>query len=687
MKRKASKLLALLVALVMVLSSLPMTVMADVPPAPSAPPLCSAVASPAGAAFNYCGACPVARAVPASSPAGSFYWMWSPAANSGAGAWVAARCPNSGTANCASWIGCPEHSAELNLSITKELRVPANTQVPAVNFYFDFEFVGHHVNPDTPVYGNPPSGNIPSIQTAVITIPATAASSTPQTITGSVADVLPTTGWLDSGVFVFRVTEREGTTQGQVGNLLSTYYDDSSFYIHVYVMMDGGNPVLRGVVSHVEAQRPLFAANCQIQDLREPDCDCEIEKDDILFDNIMVIIDTTTPPPTTTDTDGSTPPPATTAPITTWQPPTTADEYGSTPPPHTTVPVPTTTADEYGSTPPPVSTTPAPLTTPPPATTPPPTTTDVDGSTPPPTPPVTTPPPNTFPTDPAERDPSLTISKTVTGDMGDMYAYFAFRAQLQLPPLMAETSGGFPDYVVARIYCEATNTHVLNPLNFPNPLPGMWTVDVDTGRIFIPVGQMGEVSMDFFLRHGQTLEFLALPVGTDYIITEAGVNRYVQSADITINNILNPIPNPDFPLTPGAPPFIPGTPQFGPVASNSTDDLVLPGFVGGTLTLVTAGTPAVPGTPGTCLAVYGLCVCVAPATPATPYIPATPPVMEWTGVNSVDVENRNEARPPMGVFMDNLPFIGLIALSIGGLAVFLVLKTRASKRYATAYQS
>jgi len=128
----------------------------------------------------------------------------------------------------------------------------------------------------------------------------------------------------------------------------------------------------------------------------------------------------------------------------------------------------------------------------------------------------------------------------------------------------------------------------------------------------------------FQLAHGETLYIAGVPIGTTYALTETGVLGYEQYATIV---------------------------------------------QGGSGTGVTA------------------VVTPSPDTATTPMTVVDGLISNDTvRDNAVNVRNLYDRDPPMGVFLNNLPFIGLVVLSVGGLAGVAALKIRKSKNDEESYQ-
>ena len=259
-----------------------------------------------------------------------------------------------------------------------------------------------------------------------------------------------------------------------------------------------------------------------------------------------------------------------------------------------------------------------------------------------------------------EMDPgALYVSKTVEG-IGSRTRYFEFSVDMTLPEMLLDLAPDMelPEYLYAVILDVAGNSiNNGERLNF----------DVDGGNgegtrqssaaiipgpnadglIRIPVDADGNVNFSFYLRHGQRLVFLSIPIGTEFIVTEYNVDLYVQSAVRVEGSAAN---------------------RYSTEYEAPTDeDLIVPDGPSDIALVAQAVTPD----------------------------PNDLPTDEEFEPGDVDVEDDNWVHvyneipntPPMGVFLNNLPFVGLITLAIGGFIGFIVLKVRAGKKLQAAYQA
>ena len=138
--------------------------------------------------------------------------------------------------------------------------------------------------------------------------------------------------------------------------------------------------------------------------------------------------------------------------------------------------------------------------------------------------------------DPEDPNPltrkTLTISKTVTGDLGNKTdAYFQFSVTIRNNSLVT-TPTAYNAYIVE-------NGAIVIAADIANPAKNNVTAgtDVDAnGKTFITftAGAAKNVS----LKHGQSLVFVDTPVGTEYDVTEAASTGYVPSHVITSNNVV-----------------------------------------------------------------------------------------------------------------------------------------------------
>jgi len=185
-----------------------------------------------------------------------------------------------------------------------------------------------------------------------------------------------------------------------------------------------------------------------------------------------------------------------------------------------------------------------------------------------------------------------------------------------------------------------TNGNRTTPHNFtinftlPNLLPGTHAAAVGPfqARIYegaTPVGAQFTIPVsgttNFALAHGQRLYIAGVPIGTTFNLTEAGNTLYNQAATVVQGG-----------GTPTAGHAIIGPTSTGSPLDNANDLTVSNGLVSN-------------------------------ATNRT---------------NSVSVTNTFNFSPPMGVLLNNLPFIGLVLLSVVALAGVAALKIRKSKNEA-----
>ena len=240
---------------------------------------------------------------------------------------------------------------------------------------------------------------------------------------------------------------------------------------------------------------------------------------------------------------------------------------------------------------------------------------------------------------------SLIIRKSVTGNMGNPNHRFAMSIELFVPELLSDyvtttTVTRLPecDCPAGEYECDYYEvTLASTPDNrFPEYILAFIVSANGNGLPFtIPVDQdTGEVSVSFYLRDGESLHFIQLPYGTTYSLTEYevvvtdGNPGYEQSAAVIQGGVNRP--------------------------GDFNDPVV-----------------------GENLYVQD----------TAPELHVAQEAGEGSSNNRVNVLNHRTVPTPMGVFLNNLPFIGLIVLAVGGLVGFLVIKTRASKRYASAYQA
>ncbi|MCL2529055.1 MAG: hypothetical protein FWE41_01795 [Coriobacteriia bacterium] len=132
------------------------------------------------------------------------------------------------------------------------------------------------------------------------------------------------------------------------------------------------------------------------------------------------------------------------------------------------------------------------------------------------------------PTDPG--DSTLNITKTVAGDMGSIVLPFDFTITVNVPTLI-------PSYQLDtyKAYLVAGN-NVLDPSVAIDASLVATLVGTDSsGMKYLKIAPFTAVA--FKLTHGQSLVFINTPVGTNYSISEAGVDRYTASVRVTTNNV------------------------------------------------------------------------------------------------------------------------------------------------------
>lgn len=210
------------------------------------------------------------------------------------------------------------------------------------------------------------------------------------------------------------------------------------------------------------------------------------------------------------------------------------------------------------------------------------------------------------PEDPEDPDPvnhsTLSVSKTVTGDLGNRELYFDYTMTLTPPILLRDVPLYYRAYVVE-------GGEVIDPED--NAAEALIGTDED-GDSFIRISTSGTTA--FKLKHGQRLVFVDTPVGTMYTVTEAAATGYRPSIIVTTDG------------SPGA-------------------------VIGGTQVNVELSTGVLPQRVG-------------------------------ESTNIAAFTNERTSIVPTGVNINDLPFLGLIALPIGALIGFIGIKSR--KRNYTA---
>jgi hypothetical protein len=127
------------------------------------------------------------------------------------------------------------------------------------------------------------------------------------------------------------------------------------------------------------------------------------------------------------------------------------------------------------------------------------------------------------PTTPASR--TLTISKTVSGALGDQSKYFTYTATMAKPTVSTKTS--YKAYVVN----STTNAVETAAANYGGTL-----LQDANNKAYFEFPTDGS-SVTFMLHHNQSLVFTDAEVGARYAVTEAGATGYVPSAVLTQNAV------------------------------------------------------------------------------------------------------------------------------------------------------
>ncbi|MCL2888910.1 MAG: hypothetical protein FWE65_00635, partial [Eggerthellaceae bacterium] len=201
-------------------------------------------------------------------------------------------------------------------------------------------------------------------------------------------------------------------------------------------------------------------------------------------------------------------------------------------------------------------------------------------------------------------DPTLTLSKTVTGELGNRQLYFNFSLTVNAPSLVYNGTGTAPVYKgyvvedVAGVVTVVTSADngTIDGSDLP-PLGGYFNFT-------------SGVAKTINLKHGQRLVFLDNPVGSTYTVSELSPTGYEPSYIVTTD---------------------------GTAAAK----------VDGTLsTTLTTGTNLI-----------------------------------GEALNKTAFTNNRDTITPTGITMNELPFVGLVALALGALIAFIVVKSRKNKRY------
>lgn len=129
----------------------------------------------------------------------------------------------------------------------------------------------------------------------------------------------------------------------------------------------------------------------------------------------------------------------------------------------------------------------------------------------------------------AETESTLSVSKTVGGDMGSKLEHFGFTITLDVPK-MASAPKFYRAYVVE-------GGKVIDPSG--NADKGLIGADTEGNKYqYIQVNPKG--STNFTLKHGQKLVFVDTPVGTSFVVSEVTPGNhepsYLITADGTVDN-------------------------------------------------------------------------------------------------------------------------------------------------------
>ena len=115
----------------------------------------------------------------------------------------------------------------------------------------------------------------------------------------------------------------------------------------------------------------------------------------------------------------------------------------------------------------------------------------------------------TTPVDPSSGDSTLFISKWVTGDFANKQQYFDFTINIAVPSILVNPPAYYRAYIV--------------------------DTDGSVSADYIQVSTT--TATTFRLRDGQRLIFIDIPIGTSYVVEEAGTADYFPSAIVTTNGM------------------------------------------------------------------------------------------------------------------------------------------------------
>jgi hypothetical protein len=189
---------------------------------------------------------------------------------------------------------------------------------------------------------------------------------------------------------------------------------------------------------------------------------------------------------------------------------------------------------------------------------------------------------------------TLSASKTVSGALGNLNAYFEFAIKLNSPSIHQDTPGYYRAYILH-------NGTVIHPEH--NAQSDLISKRDDADHYYIKISTTGETT--FTLKDGQQLVFVDTPVGTTYNLTERGFDNHIPSFIITSNNVA-------------------GISVGGTAGQDHSTGNQLVGEL----------------------------------------------------LNRADFTNNRERVTPTGLLLNNLPFVMMIVLGIGGLVTYVVVKTK-----------
>ena len=242
------------------------------------------------------------------------------------------------------------------------------------------------------------------------------------------------------------------------------------------------------------------------------------------------------------------------------------------------------------------------------------------------------------------RDPAaggmLNVSKKTIGDLSDDQLYFQYSMTLNKPDL----AGSSTMTTRAYIYEYDTTTSAWEAVDGgdmqdpdKNNVPVEGTIDGTYNASYFTVTY--GTAFTFALKHNQRLVFADVATGSTYTVTETGVPGYFPNAKVDFNG--------------GTPPSGTNTPERWTVeshltgTSNKGDSLTIPSSF-----LLGVGT-----------------------APGKLYVGDTAP-------NAAAFTNDRGEINVIGVDINDMPFVGLIALALVGIAAFVVVSRRRKARHS-----